>query len=614
MHVYSTIFGKVMKMEFISVFEVLGPAMIGPSSSHTAGADQMAYLAQQIFGEPVKSVVFTLYGSFARTYRGHGTDRALLGGILGFQTDDRRIPDSFRLARERGVSFSFVPDKETKDVYPNTADIEMTGENGKKMTVRGESIGGGKVRITRINGIDVMFTGEYSTLIISQRDLPGVVAHITKCLADRNVNIAFMRLYRQSKHEKAFTIVESDEELPDVISDEICTNPNVSDVMLVQMPSKTRRAEGSRDAGNAAASGAADVESIAAETSVDGTGAIGVGVSGPTVSGDVTVTAASGAEEVIAAAREERTGKDDESVDSGIGADFTSAEELLGICELEKIPISEAMIRREIEAGGSARGDALGQMARFYQIMKESAKADPGKALRTMGNLIGSESGLVSGLAGAGKNICGETVSRAIAYSMRVLEVNASMGLIVAAPTAGSSGVIPGVLLAIQEAYDFPDSRMVRSLFNAGAVGYLAMRNATVAGAVGGCQAEIGVAAAMAASAVVELMGGTPRACLDAASTVLMNMLGLVCDPVAGLVEYPCQSRNASGAANALVAAEIALSGVRQLIPLDQMIAVMYQVGRGLPAELRETAEGGCAASPAGRSCAACIFDAAAEK
>lgn len=587
-------FGKVMKMEFISVFEVLGPAMIGPSSSHTAGADQMAYLAQQIFGEPVKSVVFTLYGSFARTYRGHGTDRALLGGILGFQTDDRRIPDSFRIARERGVCFSFVPDKETKDVYPNTADIEMTGENGKKMTVRGESIGGGKVRITRINGIDVMFTGEYSTLIISQRDLPGVVAHITKCLADRNVNIAFMRLYRQSKHEKAFTIVESDEELPDVISDEICRNPNVSDVMLVQMPSKTRRAESCRDAADTAVAGGIGVAGAAvADTGAAAAGFAAAGISAAGEAGDAPASAGDAA-----------------SVDSGIGVDFTSAEELLGICELGKISISEAMLRRETEEGGRTREDALGQMARFYQIMKESAKADPGKALRTMGNLIGSESGLVSGLAGAGKNICGETVSRAIAYSMRVLEVNASMGLIVAAPTAGSSGVIPGVLLAIQEKYDLSDSRMVRSLFNAGAVGYLAMRNATVAGAVGGCQAEIGVAAAMAASAAVELMGGTPRACLDAASTVLMNMLGLVCDPVAGLVEYPCQSRNASGAANALVAAEIALSGVRQLIPLDQMIAVMYQVGRGLPAELRETAEGGCAASPAGRSCAACIFDA----
>ena len=175
-----------------------------------------------------------------------------------------------------------------------------------------------------------------------------------------------------------------------------------------------------------------------------------------------------------------------------------------------------------------------------------------------------------------------------------------SMGLIVAAPTAGSSGIVPGLLLALQEEYHISDERLVDALFNAGAIGYLAMRNATVAGAVGGCQAEVGVASAMAASAAVELMEGTPEQCMNAAGTVLMNMLGLVCDPVSGLVEYPCQNRNASGVANALIAAEIALSGIGQLIPLDEMIAAMYSVGKRMPAELRETALGGCAATPTG--------------
>lgn len=194
-------------------------------------------------------------------------------------------------------------------------------------------------------------------------------------------------------------------------------------------------------------------------------------------------------------------------------------------------------------------------------------------------------------------------------YAMAVLEENTSMGLIVAAPTAGSSGIVPGVLLAMKEVYDFSDEEMISVLFNAGAVGYLAMRNATVAGAVGGCQAEVGVASAMAASSAVELMGGTPVQCLYAASTVLMNMLGLVCDPVGGLVEYPCQLRNASGVANALTAAEIALAGVPQLISFDEMLEAMYTVGKKIPGELRETALGGCAVTPTGckyASCAGC--------
>ena len=143
-----------------------------------------------------------------------------------------------------------------------------------------------------------------------------------------------------------------------------------------------------------------------------------------------------------------------------------------------------------------------------------------------------------------------------------------------------------------------------QGLYNASAIGYLAMRNATVAGAVGGCQAEVGIASAMAASATVELMGGSPEQSLAAASTVLMNMLGLVCDPVGGLVEYPCQNRNAAGVANATIAAEIALSGVRQLIPFDEMLEAVYTVGKRLPAELRETALGGCATTPS--ACAAC--------
>jgi len=157
---------------------------------------------------------------------------------------------------------------------------------------------------------------------------------------------------------------------------------------------------------------------------------------------------------------------------------------------------------------------------------------------------------------------------------------------------------------SIQEVYDFSDEDIQKALFNAGAIGYLAMRNATVAGACGGCQAETGVAAAMAASAAVELMGGTPKECTYAASTVLMNMLGLVCDPVGGLVEYPCQNRNAAGVANAIIAAEMALAGIPQLIPLDEMIHTMFTVGKKLPAELRETAMGGCATTPS--ACEAC--------
>ena len=283
---------------------------------------------------------------------------------------------------------------------------------------------------------------------------------------------------------------------------------------------------------------------------------------------------------------------------------FKKAAELLSLCKEYDKPISQIMMDRECEMTEKPLDEIRSRMAVSLQIMKDATKEAINQPSQSMGGLIGGESRKLSDLQSYGKNIAGNLISKAIAYSMGVLEVNASMGLIVAAPTAGSSGVIPGVLLALQEEYDFTDDQIIDALFTCSAIGYLAMLNATVAGAVGGCQAEIGVAAAMAAAAVVELMGGTPEQCTDAASTVLMNMLGLVCDPVGGLVEYPCQNRNASGASNAIVAAEISLAGIHQLIPLDEMMDIMYTVGKKLPAELRETALGGCALSPS--ACAKC--------
>lgn len=530
-------------MSFISVFDVLGPNMIGPSSSHTAGAAAIALLARKMFHYDLKTVEFTLYGSFAQTYKGHGTDRALLGGIMGFSTDDRRIPDSFAIAGQAGLSYRFTTDQTDTEVHPNTVDILMADDSGHSLSVRGESTGGGKVRITRIDRVEVDFTGEYSTLIIIQQDKPGVIAHITRCLSEKNVNIAYMKLYREEKGLTAYTIVESDGILPQDAAAQIRLNPYVRDVMLIQPQRETSSDTDRKSAGSAV------------------------------------------------------------SENSGAGKGrFRNGKELLSQCEDHNCSISDIMLCRESEETERTETHLSDQMRRTWEIMKSSA-FDPVKSpKKSIGGLIGGEARLLSLHRTEGKSVCGDTLSRAVTYAMAVLENSASMGLIVAAPTAGSSGIVPGVMLALQESYSLSDEQIVRALFNAGAIGYLAMRNATVAGAVGGCQAEVGVAASMAASAAVELMGGTPRQCLYAASTVLMNMLGLVCDPVGGLVECPCQGRNAAGAANALTAAELALSGIRQLIPFDEMLDAMYTAGKRLPSEYRETAKGGCAATPSGCS------------
>ena len=212
---------------------------VGPSSSHTVGP----MCAAQAFASSLEEsgavsrvgrIRVVLYGSLSLTGLGHGTDRALLGGIMGFSTDDTRIRDSFSIAAERGLSYSFTPCETETDVHPNTVDIRMENAAGQVMTIRGESLGGGKCRIARINGVEVDFTGEYSTVIVVQQDKPGVVAHITRVLSDKGVNIAFMRLFREAKGHTAYTIVESDGRFPEGIEEPLKNNPNVHDVMIIE--------------------------------------------------------------------------------------------------------------------------------------------------------------------------------------------------------------------------------------------------------------------------------------------------------------------------------------------------------------------------------------------
>lgn len=278
--------------------------------------------------------------------------------------------------------------------------------------------------------------------------------------------------------------------------------------------------------------------------------------------------------------------------------EFNHGLELLQLCEATDLPISQIMKKREAEFSGISEEEVDKKMEKALEIMKRSVSEPLVSPTASIGGLIGGEAKKLNEHRKQGKAVCGSLVSKAITYAMAVLEVNASMGVIVAAPTAGSSGVVPGVLLALKEEFELSDEMILNGLYTAGAVGYLLMRNASVAGAEAGCQAEVGAASAMAAAAVTEIMGGTADMCLYAASAALSNLLGLVCDPIAGLVESPCQSRNAIGASNALICAEQALAGIPWPIPFDEMAEAMYHVGRSLPFELRESALGGCAGTP----------------
>ena len=532
-------------MKTLGLTDVIGPIMVGPSSSHTAGALRIAYMARRLCLAEPKTVEFRLLGSFAHTLTGHGTDKALVAGMLGLATDDLRIRDSFDLAREAGLAFSFVTLPDAEYDHPNTIDVRIVDAAGNAMDVRGESIGGGAAVIRKIDDIDVRITGESASIVMRQRDEKGVLAHIAQSTSDEGVNIATTRMYRERKGDTAYTVLETDQAVGAEAKAAIEDHPAIYDVRII--PGDAR----------------ADVERVAVP--------------------DVAAALQRFAE-----------------------LDFGNGAALLAYCEEHGATLSEAFLAREAALAASL-GYADGAAAYLREalaVMRCAARRPIDEALPSMGGLIGGEARKLADLHERGGELCDDQLSCAIAYAMAVLETNASMGRIVAAPTAGSAGVLPGVLLALQRTRGYGDDDLAHGLAAAAAIGYLITRNATVSGAEGGCQAEVGSAAAMAAAASVELMGGTPAQCFAAASNALTNMMGLVCDPIAGLVEEPCQKRNAAGAAVALVSAQIALAGIGNLVDFDQTVEAMRKVGRSLPFELRESALGGIAAAPT--ACAYC--------
>lgn len=222
-------------MKDYSVFDVVGPNMIGPSSSHTAGAAKLGSMARKMAGGSVKKVKFLLHGSFAQTYKGHGTDKALVGGILGFSPDDDKIKTSFDIAKERGLEFEMIPTDLGDDKHPNTVKFIIETENDRTVEVMGASIGGGNIKITELNGLAIQFTGAYPTLVVKQWDLPGAAAHITNCVAKNNINIAFMSIYREEKGNEAFTIIEADDIInSNVIIDIKSNNKLIQDAIIIE--------------------------------------------------------------------------------------------------------------------------------------------------------------------------------------------------------------------------------------------------------------------------------------------------------------------------------------------------------------------------------------------
>ena len=287
---------------------------------------------------------------------------------------------------------------------------------------------------------------------------------------------------------------------------------------------------------------------------------------------------------------------------------FGSIADLVAAAETNDLRLSEVVIQAEMDQNQVERERLRQRMRHQLEVMRRSVEEGLARPVISVSGISGGNASRFWRWLHDHRPVTGSILSRAVARAMAVNEVNAGMGCIVATPTAGSAGILPAVLFTLQETHGFSHEQLVDALFTAGGIGAVIVVRAHVSGASGGCQAETGSAAAMAAGAAVELLGGTPRQSAQAVAIALKNMLGLVCDPIAGLVEVPCVKRNAAGVAQCFVAIDLALAGVESVIPPDEVIDAMASIGRHMDARFKETAQGGLAATPTGKRLAKLVW------
>ncbi|MDW7657703.1 MAG: L-serine ammonia-lyase, iron-sulfur-dependent, subunit alpha [Bacillota bacterium] len=288
---------------------------------------------------------------------------------------------------------------------------------------------------------------------------------------------------------------------------------------------------------------------------------------------------------------------------------YQSINELVIAADKAGQPIGRVVLADQAQVLEQSEDQLMTRMLDRLAVMRQAANQGIASSERSRSGLSGGAANRMQAVLDQGSAISGPVMGKVLAKALAVAEVNARMGRIVAAPTAGSCGILPAVILTLAEAYDLPDEKAALALFTASGIGLVIAMNASLSGAEGGCQAECGSAAAMAAAAATELMDGTPVQAAHACAIALKSVLGLVCDPVAGLVEVPCIKRNASGAANALAAAEMALAGIESAIPADEVILAMQAVGDQMATSLKETALGGLAATETARRAAATLLE-----
>ncbi len=493
-----------------SLFDIVGPIMTGPSSSHTAGAVRIGLLGRAILGKEPRGVILGFHGALSETFKGHFTDSGVVAGILGLGVDDPRIPDALDLARQKGIEVQ-VRAKPESPANPNTIEMELSSAE-ETVRVFSITVGGGEILVTRIGNFPVNLRGKVPAVILEGpdlRDAAEVASHLAGVTA----------LLSPAEGGAAQALVLEGEGVS-VAREKLGKLEGVKRVRY--LPSLY----------------------------------------------DYTLV-------------------DPEPL-------FDSFEGFEAFAKEKGLTASGAACAWESKRGGLEEEEVRSRFIRIWRAMADSVEKGLAEINRLVGGFMPGDDGIkVWKAIQQGRTLSGDVVAKAVARSLAAMEVNGSLGRVVAAPTAGSCGVMPGALMSVAESRGLSEAQVAEGILAGAMVGVLIASRAPLSGALGGCQSEIGVASAMTSAALVQIGGGAPEAVCHAAALALKNLLGLICDPVGGPVEVPCIKRNAVGVANAFATADLALAGVKSVIPPDEVVAALINVQALLPTELRGTMKGG---------------------
>lgn len=511
------------------VFDIVGPIMIGPSSSHTAGAVRIGLVAGQLCNYNPKELAVYFHGSLASTYSFHKTDVAVVAGVLGIGIDEEKIKNSIELAKQKGIKVKF--DKiNLKNAHPSSILIEIVDHDDKRHIVRAATIGGGNIHIEQINGYEVDIDGKQDCLI-----------GLTE-ICDRN---------------------DFESKIKELLGGDV-------DLVIYNLID--------------------GVNSFKLET-------------GKAIEIDK-----------LKLLRSQNYVKEAHLIKAVVPIKlkgkrfFKSCSELVEASKKNNCTISETVIDFEAEKSSRSREQVMQEMKNIYLAMKESVDKGLEKECELLGNIFKGNAAKMDKYIKNNRSICGDSLSKVVRNALAVMEVNGSMGRIVACPTAGSAGVVPAAVLTVAQENNIEDDAVVKALFTGAGIGIVIAENASISGSVCGCQGECGTASAMAAAIITEMFGGDYDQIMSAVSLSLGNILGMVCDPVAGMVEVPCIQRNTISAVNAIISAEMALAGVDSVIPADEMIGALNEVGELMDVRLKDTLGAGISNTPTARKIEQRIF------